>query len=133
VNDFFESQLCGRDEGTCRKCRLSKKYRQGILASFDNPTDVDFDCPKGKAVEDYPQEVEIDIFSMAKGFTKAIEQEAKAIAKKEPSLSKEESDRRFDICKQCRFLINGKKCSKCGCSMKLKSRLRTGKCPIGKW
>lgn len=133
MNDFFESQLCGRDEETCRKCRLSQKYRKGIIASFDNPTNVDFECPKGKVSEDYPQEVEIDIFSMAKGFAKAVVNETKAVVRKQPMVETSESTRRIDICKKCSFFINGNKCSKCGCFMKLKTRLRTGKCPIGKW
>jgi hypothetical protein len=45
---------------------------------------------------------------------------------------------RLEICKKCEFwdkkAWNGTgKCNKCGCSTWAKIRLRTEKCPIGKW
>ena len=41
-------------------------------------------------------------------------------------------DKRWDICKGCEFL-NNNKCEKCGCFMKVKTRVATARCPIGKW
>ena len=41
-------------------------------------------------------------------------------------------DKRWDICKGCEFL-NNNKCEKCGCFMKIKTRVATARCPIGKW
>ena len=41
-------------------------------------------------------------------------------------------DKRWDICKGCEFL-NNDKCDKCGCFMKVKTRVATARCPIGKW
>ena len=47
--------------------------------------------------------------------------------------SKTTSGGRFDICKKCIFLTKRNKCKKCGCFMKLKTKLSLAKCPIGKW
>ncbi|MAH50982.1 hypothetical protein CMI37_34515 [Candidatus Pacearchaeota archaeon] len=41
-------------------------------------------------------------------------------------------DKRWDICKGCEFL-NDNKCEKCGCYMKVKTRVATARCPVGKW
>ena len=41
-------------------------------------------------------------------------------------------DKRWDICMGCEFL-NNNKCDKCGCFMKVKTRVATARCPIGKW
>ena len=41
-------------------------------------------------------------------------------------------DKRWDICTGCEFL-NNNKCEKCGCFMKVKTRVATASCPIGKW
>ena len=42
-------------------------------------------------------------------------------------------DKRWDICKGCDFLTENNRCEKCGCFMKIKHRLATARCPIGKW
>ena len=40
--------------------------------------------------------------------------------------------KRWDICQGCEFL-NDNKCDKCGCFMKIKTRVATARCPVGKW
>lgn len=41
---------------------------------------------------------------------------------------------RFEICKSCEFFRpRTETCQKCGCFMKLKTRLERANCPIGKW
>ncbi len=41
---------------------------------------------------------------------------------------------RMDICNGCEFYrARTNQCKKCGCFMKLKSKLEHAKCPIGKW
>lgn len=46
----------------------------------------------------------------------------------------ETSNARFDICLQCPELIKlSGQCKKCGCFMKVKTKLESAKCPIGKW
>ena len=41
---------------------------------------------------------------------------------------------RFDICKGCPELIKlTSQCKKCGCIMRIKTKLEAAKCPIGKW
>ena len=133
MNSFFDSHLCDSSDDVCRKCRRSREYRRGIVASFDEPTDEDFDCPKGKTVEDYPQDFELNIFQMGMGFAKAMANEASAVANRKPPVSVEEKERRMQICRDCEFLKNGRRCAKCGCIMIYKTKLRSGSCPIGKW
>ena len=48
--------------------------------------------------------------------------------------NKEESNERFEICKQCPELIPiTNQCKKCGCFMIVKTKLESAKCPLGKW
>ena len=50
------------------------------------------------------------------------------------SNNKIEIDKRISICEGCEHFIKiTKQCSKCGCFMKLKTRLTDASCPIGKW
>ena len=42
-------------------------------------------------------------------------------------------DKRWDICKGCEFLTDKNMCQKCGCFMKVKTRIATVACPVGKW
>ena len=41
--------------------------------------------------------------------------------------------KRWDLCTGCEFLTEKNKCLKCGCFMKVKTRVATASCPIGKW
>lgn len=48
--------------------------------------------------------------------------------------SEEKGSARFDICKSCPELIKfTSQCKKCGCFMKIKTKLEKATCPIGKW
>ena len=40
---------------------------------------------------------------------------------------------RWDICNDCEFLTKRLICKKCGCFMRLKTRIGKMNCPIGKW
>ena len=41
---------------------------------------------------------------------------------------------RLSICENCEHYINlTTQCKKCGCIMKLKTKLEQATCPIGKW
>ena len=40
---------------------------------------------------------------------------------------------RWEACNGCEFLTEKYKCLKCGCAMRLKTRIAGMKCPIGKW
>jgi len=41
---------------------------------------------------------------------------------------------RLEICRSCEFFRpRTETCKKCGCFMKLKTKLEAAKCPIGKW
>ena len=42
-------------------------------------------------------------------------------------------DKRLEICNSCEFITDNNRCEKCGCFMKLKTRVATVACPIGKW
>ena len=44
------------------------------------------------------------------------------------------SDSRLEICKSCpEFLSLTTQCKKCGCIMKMKTKIEQASCPIGKW
>lgn len=46
----------------------------------------------------------------------------------------EKSSERFSICKACPELIKlTSQCKKCGCMMKIKTKMAEATCPIGKW
>jgi hypothetical protein len=46
----------------------------------------------------------------------------------------EKAEERFSICKACPELIKlTTQCKKCGCFMKVKTKLDLATCPIGKW
>jgi hypothetical protein len=40
---------------------------------------------------------------------------------------------RINICNSCPFLTENKRCTKCGCFMEAKTRLKKTYCPIDKW
>ena len=48
-------------------------------------------------------------------------------------VSNEEKERRLAICHACEFLVDGKRCLKCGCTVKWKALLEAWHCPISKW
>jgi hypothetical protein len=48
--------------------------------------------------------------------------------------NQDEIQRRLEICYTCpAFRKSTQQCKKCGCFMKLKTRLKEAHCPIGKW
>jgi hypothetical protein len=52
----------------------------------------------------------------------------------EPISSEEISAYRLEICKRCIFYRpTTNQCKKCGCFMKLKTKLENATCPVGKW
>lgn len=49
-------------------------------------------------------------------------------------VNEEKEKKRFEICKGCPELIKlTTQCKKCGCFMKVKTKLEAATCPIGKW
>ena len=77
---------------------------------------------------------EPSLLRKARSFAQALVDEGKAIANKEEAVSVEEQERRLGICQGCEFFKpRSQSCQKCGCFMRLKSKLRTANCPIGKW
>ena len=43
-------------------------------------------------------------------------------------------DKRWNECQNCEHLIKATNtCKKCGCFMKIKTRVATASCPVGKW
>lgn len=51
-----------------------------------------------------------------------------------PRSEQELIEYRLNICLSCEHLNQRLvKCKKCGCFMKLKTTLKSAKCPIGKW
>lgn len=53
---------------------------------------------------------------------------------KENRVDEETANKRYKICIECPELIQStKQCKKCGCFMKVKTKLKGASCPIGKW
>ena len=51
-----------------------------------------------------------------------------------PWVDEEKAKERFSICKGCPELIKlTTQCKKCGCFMKVKTKLEKAECPLGKW
>ena len=43
-------------------------------------------------------------------------------------------DRRFSMCQDCEHFISAtSQCKECGCFMKVKTKVATARCPVGKW
>lgn len=70
--------------------------------------------------------------TMFKTFAGAIKDEGMAMLRGDNPVSKEDYVSRVDICNSCEFL-QGDRCTKCGCFIKVKAAMRTQNCPIGKW
>ena len=52
----------------------------------------------------------------------------------QPRSTKELQQERLAICRQCEFFNHiTAGCKKCGCFMKLKTKLENATCPVGKW
>lgn len=52
----------------------------------------------------------------------------------EPRSMEEQVEARLAICRECPyFRASTEQCKKCGCFMKLKTKLERAHCPIGKW
>ena len=70
-------------------------------------------------------------WQMAKNFAGSMKEAAKDGFKGSgEDLTKE----RLEICAGCEFFIpDQQRCSKCGCAMAFKTRLKSASCPIGKW
>jgi len=51
-----------------------------------------------------------------------------------PRSEEEVAKERLEICYGCEHFIQlSKQCKKCGCFMRLKTKLKEATCPIGKW
>jgi hypothetical protein len=72
---------------------------------------------------------------MVFGLTDAIKDSIQNLVSRGVILAKEEvADKRMQLCLDCEFFIKDQcRCSKCGCFMKVKTRLDTSKCPVNKW
>jgi len=50
------------------------------------------------------------------------------------NLVSEDPEDRWSLCQSCEYLFKPTgTCKKCGCFMKVKTKLAKAKCPIGKW
>jgi len=52
----------------------------------------------------------------------------------EAKVDETEFDRRMSICRSCEFFrAKSEQCRKCGCFMKLKTKIERAHCPVHKW
>ena len=60
--------------------------------------------------------------------------EIKGFSTTEPRSPEEISEARLEVCRSCEFYRERtNQCKKCGCFMKLKTKLENARCPLGKW
>lgn len=80
----------------------------------------------GKPKQEYPS-----LLEQAKN---AVVAAGKAVISGFSHVSKEEQERRLEICYTCEFWDSSQgRCSKCGCFGTFKTWLATQKCPVDKW
>ena len=54
--------------------------------------------------------------------------------KSQPRTLDEVREKRLELCNGCEHFIKlTHQCSKCGCFMDLKTKIRAATCPVGKW
>lgn len=72
---------------------------------------------------------------MSAAAIRAVIDESTAVISGVPSVSSDELQRRVSICTEpCEFFRpSDSRCSKCGCFMAFKARLRSQQCPAGRW
>jgi len=58
---------------------------------------------------------------------------SKIVRSKFASVGEEEQAERYSICLGCEQLSESGRCFKCGCFMKMKTRFKEMRCPLGKW
>jgi len=136
-------------EARKRICYSCSRYnKQEMVCSVDqqhiNLKSFLNNCPENKwPLEEYKEppeplkkpKKEPPVSVKIKSFSKSIYRWARAGFLK---TSKKQLAQRMEICKGCEFwnssAWNGTgKCTKCGCSTWAKLRIKTEKCPIGKW
>jgi hypothetical protein len=72
--------------------------------------------------------------SMGGNFVSALAREAKSLVVGEKAIDKDVFNQRITTCQSCEhFVVDSSRCLKCGCFIKIKARMRSQKCPIGKW
>lgn len=132
---FFDSEVC-KSQRHCDLCRGSHLYRKSISKKFEVP-EVDFECPFGKLIETEPESGNEggdfpDYKTMARSLGNSLVEEAGKIATGVPPVSSEKINERLEICQKCPNFKGGR-CKLCGCNMRFKARLRSSKCPVGRW
>lgn len=115
--------------GNCRDCIKNNRNNPEAKTEFDarekSKPSIKIGCCSG----DYPK-----LGQMASTFAKAIVDETKYIVSGSGLLNQDEVNKRIEVCNSCEFFVkDDKRCIKCGCFIKIKARMRSQKCPIGKW
>ena len=140
MDDFFHSSLC-QGRKYCVKCRTNEKFRIGIVDTFEDIDDPNFECPYNITKKNIGAKLdsgEIKYPAMStqfKNFGNAMLRSVVAgVSGETITVSKDEMDRRISLCNKCEFYDSGPgRCKKCGCIAKYKSKLRTEHCPIDIW
>ena len=130
----------------CRSCVFYQKEKNvcGVDGQGINMKVFLNNCPENKwPLWEYKEPVkpakkkpkEPQLHAKVKTLTKSIYRWARAGFLK---TSKKQLDQRMEICRGCEFWDSEAwsgtgKCKKCGCSTWAKLRIKTEKCPIGKW
>jgi hypothetical protein len=105
---------------------LEKKtlYKQAIADLKNNEQIVKIDPPPATP----------SATKMAANLWRAAVDEAKAVVTQQPAITVQDQAKRMKLCEACdRYLTEQSRCSACGCYMKVKTKLRSAYCPLGKW
>lgn len=105
----------------CHKCYSMISATRMVPDEFELPTESPVEPERAS------------IFTKAKNFTKAV---IKHTYNGLGHTSKEEQDKRLDICKSCPLLVANlpmPECGKCGCPVEQKVKWPLEECPEGKW
>ena len=110
--------------------RLPPEQREKFQAQHEKHLEV-----KRKLKQKTNEELQMPTLTeMAKNLAQSAKEEIKAISENKPNIQEDEIKRRLDICATCEFFVQkSQRCSKCGCKLRFKRRLRSAHCPVGKW
>jgi hypothetical protein len=93
----------------------------------------DGECPYGVIADTIPERKMPPVTEQVKNLTQAVARAVGALVTGNQVIADEETRRnRIAICEGCEML-QGWRCSKCGCSTAAKVALQTEKCPMAKW
>lgn len=115
--------------------------KQHAQFRLSQPDAIDFDLKDSAALQNTKKDhasprngVKFQYPPILEQARNAVVAAGKAVTSGFAHVSKEEQERRLEICYTCEFWDSSQgRCSKCGCFGAFKTWLATQKCPVDKW